>query len=274
MKQNIKKIYRNICLTEWNNKEIINLKEDNNQLKKQVESLDNKIDLIIKDLETLRRNTNEIIYSQIFHDTIKKSPWFDERLSLSSGAIGYPMAYILFRTLDDIKPQAILELGLGQSTKIITNYIKYQKNVIHDVVEHDENWIDFFKRSVDLSKIQKIHHLKNYKRKYNGTELNAYKNFKKEFENKSYDLIMIDGPVGWGQEYSRMDILDIIPGCLKENFVILLDDCERIGEQRTIEMLEEKLKQNNIKYKSGYHYWGINNVYICVAENLEFLCHI
>lgn len=274
MKQKIKKIYRNICLTEWNNKEIMNLKADNNQLRKQVEVLDNKMDLIIKDLETLRRNTNEIVFSQIFHDTIKKSPWLNESLSLSSGAIGYPMAYILYRTLDDIKPQAILELGLGQSTKIITSYIKYQKNAVHDVVEHDKNWIDFFKRSVDLSEIQKIHHLKNYKRKYKETELNAYKNFKKEFENKSYDLIMIDGPVGWGQEYSRMDILDIIPECLKETFVILLDDCERIGEQRTIEMLEEKLRQNNIKYKSGYHYWGINNVYICVSENLEFLCHI
>ena len=49
---------------------------------------------------------------------------------------------------------------------------------------------------------------------------------------------------------------------------------EKDSLENAKKQLEEKLKQNNIKYKSGYHYWGINNVYICVSENLEFLCHI
>ena len=35
-----------------------------------------------------------------------------------------------------------------------------------------------------------------------------------------------------------MDIIDIIPNCLEDDFVILLDDCERIGEKNTIEILE------------------------------------
>ena len=38
-----------------------------------------------------------------------------------------------------------------------------------------------------------------------------------------------------------MDIIDIIPNCLEDDFVIFLDDCERIGEKNTIEILEDKL---------------------------------
>jgi hypothetical protein len=34
------------------------------------------------------------------------------------------------------------------------------------------------------------------------------------------------------------------------------------------------LKSNGIKYWSGYQYWGITSVYICVSDDLEFLCHI
>lgn len=225
-------------------------------------------------VEETRRNSNELVFAEYFHDTIKHSKWFDEPLSLSSGAIGYNFAYILYRTLDDIKPKRILELGLGQSTKIINAYAKHFKGVEHHIVEHDQTWVDFFKRSTDMSELSHFHLLKNYKKKFNNTELNAYKNFKKEFKNQKFDFIVIDGPVGVGQEYSRMDVLDIIPECLPKQFVILLDDCERKGEQNTISMLEKKLSENNIKFCSGYQYRGTTDAYICTSSDLEFLCHI
>ena len=41
-----------------------------------------------------------------------------------------------------------------------------------------------------------------------------------------------------------------------------------------IEMLEEKLRKNNIEFRTGYQYWGVNTVYVCTSEDLEFLCHI
>ncbi len=260
----IKKIYRNICLTEWGVKETQETKEcvKNNTLD------------ILNNLDKIKRNTDELVFANIFHDTIKHSEWFDIPLSLSSGAIGYNFAYILYRTLNDIKPKKILEMGLGQSTKIINEYANHYKNIEHHIVEHDAVWIDFFKKSTDMSKMSNFHLLHNYKKKYKGTELNAYMKFKEEFENQKFDLICIDGPVGWGQEYSRMDILDIIPECLNKQFVILLDDCERIGEQRTIELIETKLRKSNISFYSGYQYVGKTDVYICVSDDLEFLCHI
>ena len=268
-KTKIYKMYRNIMRVEEVNSSVFELNkkiEEQNRILKEIE----------KQNEKNLRIGNENLFATIFHDTIKNSKWFDIPLSLSSGAIGYPYAYILYRILDEIRPKKILETGLGQSTKIITEYVKYfeKDGIKHDVVEHDENWIDFFRANTKLSDIQNIHLLKNYQREYNGYKLNAYKNFKKEFQGKKFDLISIDGPVGYGQEYSRMDILDIIPGCLEKQFVILIDDCERIGEKHTIELLEEKLRENKIDFHSGYQYWGVTSVYICVSNDLEFLCHI
>ena len=270
----LKKLYRNICLIEYNLKTAEKIIEENHNLKEQINYLENKLDLVIKEIDTTKKICNDNLYATILHDSIKNNSWLKTNLSLSSGAIGYNFAYILYRTLNDIKPNSILELGLGQSTKIITDYVKVHKNVNHDVVEHNPEWIEFFKKSTDMSEFQHVHLLENYKKKYKGKTLNAYKNFSGEFKNKKYNLICIDGPVGHGQEYARMDILDILPECLEKEFVIILDDCERIGEQNTIKLIEEKLNNNKINYCSGYHYWGQTCVYICTSENLEFLCHI
>lgn len=263
----IKKIYSNICSNEWELKEI-------HELKNRIDNTDLKIDDLFSEIEIIRRNTDDLVYSRIFNDSIKNCNWLNIPLSLSGWAIGYNFAYILFRCLNDIKPKSILEMGLGQSSKIINEYAKFFQGVQHNIVEHNSDWVDFFKKSTDISDMTNFHLLENYKKKYKGTELNAYRGFKKEFVSNKFDLICIDGPNGSNQEYSRMDILDILPDCLNEQFIILLDDCNRIGEKRTIELIEKKLDASNIKYCSSYKYRGRTDVYICVSEDLEFLCHI
>ena len=283
MKNKIKnsKIFRYLDKTNSSMNKITTLEYQNTVLKEEISNLkdsllilNDKLDKLNDSITFNNKISNENLFATIFHDSSKNSEWLDIPLSLSSWAIGYPYAYILFRILDEIKPKNILEMGMGQSTKIINEYVKHSKNIKYDIVEHDKNWIDFFKTNTNVDELSNIHLLKNYKREYNGTLINAYKNFKKEFKNYKFDFISIDGPVGSGQEYSRMDIIDLIPDCLRETFVILLDDCERIGEQRTIEILETKLNENGIEFSTGYRYWGRTSVYICVSKNLDFLCHI
>lgn len=263
----LKKLYRNTCLNEFELNEIKELKEQIKQNNQEINNLKSQLDLVL-------RNTNELVYSNVFHDTIKNSEWFKNiPLSLTSWAIGYNFAYILYRTLNEIKPKKILELGLGQSTKIVNEYAKHFKNVKHDIVEHNKEWTEFFKNSTDMSDMVNFHLLTNIKRKYNGVELNSYKGFKKEFEKQKFDLMLIDAPVG-GTEYARMDILDILPECLEKSFVIIIDDCQRIGEKRTIELLEKKLRDNNITYCSGYLNKGVTDAYICTSDDLRYLCSI
>lgn len=53
------------------------------------------------------------------------------------------------------------------------------------------------------------------------------------------------------QQYSRIDILNILPGCIGEDFVIMMDDCERTAENQTTLEIERCLKRYSIPYKRG-----------------------
>lgn len=102
----------------------------------------------------------ELWWRDIFVDTVKGYTWYhDKSLSLGRWAIGYNYAYVLARVLDELKPTDILECGLGQSSKIITDYVSVNSGVNYDIVEQDQNWIDFLRKIIAL-KIKQIYMLK------------------------------------------------------------------------------------------------------------------
>lgn len=232
------------------------------------------------EIQRNRAISREILWSNIFHDTIKGSNWLQNQpFSPGRAAIGYPTLYALYRILDEFQPRSILELGLGQSTKMIGSYVKWKEQkgeeCKHIVVEHDKNWIDFFKNSFELSKsteIMQMDLVKPYLDWENGTqiEVNMYKDFGATLTDKVFDLIFIDGPFG-SDVVSRIDIIDLLPECLNDSFILMLDDAERNGEQNTLKMITNVLNENNIKYARNY-YSGEKASAIITSENLHFYC--
>lgn len=68
----------------------------------------------------------EIRWGQIYNSTIAGSEWLkDQSVSPGRWAVGYNYLYILYRILNDVKPTNILELGLGQSTKLMAQYAAF-----------------------------------------------------------------------------------------------------------------------------------------------------
>lgn len=52
------------------------------------------------------------------------------------------------------------------------------------------------------------------------------------FQGKTFDLILIDAPLGADmKQYSRIAVLESLPECLAEQFVIMIDDTDRSGEK-------------------------------------------
>ena len=240
-----------------------------NQLKKLNDLLENEVSV-----------SNEILWANIFHDTIKGSRWLSNQpFSPGRAAIGYPTLYALYRILDEFQPKRILEMGLGQSTKMIGTYVKWKvKNgddCKHYVVEHDESWINFFRKSFELSEASKVVHMDLIKPFIDldsgeKTSINMYAGFGEYFEDEKFDLIFIDGPFG-SPIYSRMDIIDILPECLKDSFILMLDDAGRVGEQNTLKMIGNVLDKNKIDYAFNY-YVGQKATSIITSRDLHFLC--
>ena len=69
------------------------------------------------------RQLNEVVWANVYHDSIKGYP-FLQNLGLNVGrfACNYTLLYLLHRIIEVSKPQRILELGLGESSKLISTY--------------------------------------------------------------------------------------------------------------------------------------------------------
>lgn len=201
-------------------------------LSQLVRSLDKEL---IKRSRINHGTQKEILWSKIFSDSIKGTFLEHQSLSLGRWAIGYPFAYILFRCLQIINPNSILELGLGESTKIISTFRQNSDiKISHCLIENNPRWVDFFKKSnpnvLDGCEIFVLdYEFIKYK---NFSEVRVFKGFADKLKGRKFSLIAVDAPLGGDmKDISRIDILEMIPQGLEESFVILIDDYNRPQEK-------------------------------------------
>lgn len=221
-----------------------------------------------------KRYNEENNWSDVFHDAIMGSKWLEKQdFCPGRWAIGYQALYVLYRVLNEVRPKAILELGLGQSTKLITQYAAANSEVYHVVVEHDESWIDLFKTTTQIAINTRILRKNLTIEKWNGVDgIRVYEEFSKDIIPGKYNLIVIDAP--WGgdmKEYARVDVARVLDQCLDDSFVILMDDYNRSGEQETVEYMKKVLEKKEIKF-SFAKYEGAKDVAVIVSEDLKYIC--
>lgn len=222
------------------------------------------------------KSADEAVWAAIFNNTIINSTWLmDKTFSPGRWALGYPALYAIYRILNEAKPKRILELGLGQSTRMIAQYAAAFDDVEHVVVEHDSDWIGFFQNDFHLSERSRIVQLDREMVSYKEAEaVRVFKNFKETFQGQKFDFICIDAPLGGDmKQYARIDVLGILPDCLMESFAIMLDDSERIGETHTLNEIEQKLSECNISHKKG-RYSGKKDTSIFASLDFQFLCSL
>lgn len=281
-------------LNSHNSKELIVLKEIIGELSQKIgnlqecllaeinyEELEREIcfikDNLKKDNKALTDLQKENLWSAIFNNTIKDSTWLlNQSFSPGRWAMGYPALYLLYRVLEQFTPRSILELGLGQSTKMITQYVEHgDESIQHFVVEHDKTWIDFFKKTNKVASNTQIICLEREFIPYKDTEeVRVFKNFKTTFEAYSFDFIVVDAPLGGDMKrYSRIDILSLLPNNLCEQFVLILDDVNRLPEQNTMNEISSQLDQANIKYVKKV-YGGEKETCIWTTPQWSFLCSL
>lgn len=249
------------------------LKEQNSQLQQQTLELQKVLQNEHRQIrENFKKDINEILYSQVMTDCSCETKWLKKRdFSLTLGAANYSFIVILFKILEEINPSNILEFGLGQTSKLTTQYVTYKNQTAKlDIVEHNQKWIKEFSPKLDLGENIKIHHKNLVEFELNNVKSDKYEPLDDITNNNKFDLIIIDGPFGYDRVYPRTNILDLIPGNLSDNFVIILDDAERNGEKNTAELIFNKLREFNISYKKSYKV-GTKTQLIISSPNYEFI---
>lgn len=254
--------------------QIKKLREENSQYKDQLAIVEDKVHMLQDDVKRCKGYASETVWAEIFNNVISGSCWL-QNTSFSAGrwAVGYQYLYVMYRVLNEIRPRHILELGLGQSTRMIGQYASSHEQVEHFVVEHDPEWIDFFRRDFILSERSKIIKLDREMIPFKEAEaVRVFKGFEEQFSGRKFDFISIDAPLGGDmKQYARIDILKMLPDCLADSFIIMIDDTERPGETNTVNAMKEQLKQSGIAFAVG-RYSGNKDCTVICSNDLKFVC--
>jgi hypothetical protein len=213
-----------------------------------------------------QRKLDELIWAQTFDHATRDSAWLIRRtFNPGRWAMGFPGLYILYRILSEARPERILELGLGESSRLTHQYRTFYPDTQLTIVEQDCAWRDTFCRTVfDVGDAVRVLPLKTTGC---GRSLHhAYEGLLAAVEGEPYDLVVIDGP--WGsRRKSRDQIVELIDaGGLAGRFVLLFDDAERRGEKETIRRTEAALKKLGKPYVKGFYRGAKESCVICSAD--------
>lgn len=209
-------------------------------------------------------------WAHIYHDSIRGKA-FLQNLGLNVGrwAGNYSFFYILNRILSDYKPKGILDLGLGESSKFISTYLThYLLDSHHTVIEQDVEWIKAFSERFTLSDRSQIIHCPIVETQIKGYPTFSYQNFEEKVTGE-FDLFIVDGPFG-SDRFSRFDIVSLVEKFEKgKEFILIVDDSHREGEQDTVLELCSVLSKKRIEYFRG-DYSGIKQNTIIATGKYRF----
>ncbi|MFW5700584.1 MAG: hypothetical protein ACOCWM_02755 [Cyclobacteriaceae bacterium] len=216
----------------------------------------------------------ELHWADIYHDSIRGTEWL-EKLPLNIGrwAGGYSFFYILNRVLKDYKPEKILELGLGESSKFISAYADNNDEIkSHTIIEQNVEWKNSFEKQHTLSKKSLINICEVQNKEVQGFQTKVFSNLNEKI-NLPYDLYVIDGPIGC-ERYSRYDIIEIAEGFKsKDEFIIVFDDVHREGEMDTVNDLLKLLKKKEVTVYFN-QFLGIKKVFVLATAKFKHVISI
>lgn len=218
--------------------------EEFSSLRQRLDALDS-VDGRLKALEAslaeretrIFRYVQDCVWANVFNNTIVGCKWLSNPdFTPGRAAVGYSYLYVMFRVLNACRPRNILDIGLGQTSKMFAQYAAAHPDVTHTIVESDRNWADFFSKSYRLSSGSRFVFLDYAMESYKGVQdVRTYRHFKQSLSDRKYDFISVDAPFSCDMtQFARIDVLSLIPEHLAEEFVIMVDDTERPADNATV----------------------------------------
>ena len=227
-----------------------------NEFKMLVQNMEEQKKQILDSIQNLQKKAQtqyqELNFADLLHDSTRNSQWFkDKTLSLYGWGANYSFIYTLFRILDNVKPENILEMGLGQTSMVTSQYIaNCRPDAQLDIIENDPGWIDVYQSKLPQHANVCLHRCDIEFFEDRGEKNRKYqeKELKKITQDKKYNMIIVDGPMGGGQKFPRSNIMELVESNFAKDFVIIFDDAERPGEQNTIARTKEKLVAQGVEF--------------------------
>ena len=209
-----------------------------------------QLDDVSNRLETIQKQNTELLYANIFRDSIQDSEWVKIRsFSPFQAAANYSLLYKLFKIYDVLQPKSVLEFGLGQTTRLTAQYAASNQKCKVMAIDSSKEWIDIYNSQLVSTPNLTITHLPvGDLRLGKVTSKDAeYSGLDKIVGKTKFNLVIVDGPIGHLKKYSRTNVVHLIDNLAKD-WVVIFDDAERNGEKNTIELFKNELINRKREY--------------------------
>jgi hypothetical protein len=186
----------------------------------------------------------EVIYRDLFRRELA-SIGEEDRFFPTGGAANYSLLYLIARIAAEFRPRHVLDIGAGQST-LLWSLLK-GRGLVGDTLtlENDADWGERMGAKVDHPIL--VTPLRPTA--INGRQVYTY-DWDAARQGRSFDVIVCDGPNGTAR-HSRRGVLSMLDGELADDFVLILDDAERPGEQDTVGAIHRRLQELKVPYGVG-----------------------
>lgn len=187
----------------------------------------------------------EPVYQRLVERDLERVGIADEFYPVGAAA-NYGLLYLVLRIALEIHPKSVLDIGAGQSSVLWSKLSR--SGLAHKVVtvEDSSEWAAAMRPRLETTLL--LSPLTT--QEVSGRTIQTY-NWNDIASEGPYSVIVCDGP--WGvPRYSRFGVLNLIDGTLPENFIIVLDDAERPGEQDTEAAIVSRLTELKRKFRHGH----------------------
>ena len=168
-------------------------------------------------------------------------PWIPASLFPGAGSADHKLLYVLGRALAEFRFRSILELGAGETTKILDAFARQTGHRV-TTLEHDADWVQRV-RNRGLADTHMLLHcpLVTYEDKLAG--LYRWYDLTKVSSalNDRFDLFVVDGPVGT-RYFSRFGFARFFPTRRGDDWLLLWDDLDRVGDLQSFAALVDELR--------------------------------
>lgn len=157
-------------------------------------------------------------------------------------AASYSLMYLIMRIIKELPIKKVVEFGSGQSTTLIDR-IK-DSDCSHTAYEQNAVWANILRSRLSTCDLREC---EMAPMEHEGIFYTGFKNQ----EHQPFDLLLVDGPIGT-DNFSRFTCIPFIEANIDREFIVIIDDASRPGEQETINHLTNSLSKKKIDFKINF----------------------
>jgi hypothetical protein len=157
-------------------------------------------------------------------------------------AASYSLMYLVTRILAELPVRRIVELGSGETTVLIDR-LRHAEGT-HQAWDQADFWVQ--KVAARAPRCQ-VRHAPIVDKRFEGVAFSGYQ----DLPAIDFDFLLVDGPNGT-DHVSRYDCVPLVAANPLRDFIIVVDDAARPGEQETVQALARLLTARGVDYKLNY----------------------